>query len=701
VHAEDAYAKKRADAARRSKEASDRGRDIGELPKVVNRRRRTAAGKSLSYFCQKYLPETFYLVWSPDHRRVIKKIERAVMKGGTFAVAMPRGFGKTSLCEAACLWALLYGYRRFLCLIGADEDAAIEMLESIRAELESNALLAEDFPEVCYPIACLEGINHRCRGQTYRGERTRISWKGKQIILPTIAGSAASAAILKVRGITGRIRGMHYKRPDGRNARPDLVILDDPQTDESADNPAQCRKRAKIIKGTVLGLAGPGRKIAAVMPCTVIREGDVADAFLSRDNNPQWQGERGKLIYHFPKRMDLWDKYLEIRAEDFRTGGDGSKATTYYRKNRKKMNAGARVAWPQRFDEGQLSGLQYAMDLRSDLIIDGDASAFDAEYQNQPIEDKPGPDTLLFTPEWFLTRTNNLARNECPEFVHTVTAHFDVHKQLIYWAVCGWGDGFRGVLLDYGTAPDQPDSYFAMYSARRPLSGMFPNKTEEELVFLGLQLATESVMKRKWKRDDGAELQIDLGLVDTKYQSETVGLLCRGSEYSARLLPAAGQYVGPESTPFSEYKRKAGDQIGHHWRIPNVRGKKVIRHILVDTNFWKTALHSRMGVDYPGKGSFSLFGFHRRMATGRTVPADHTLLADHAFAEKATLMSAKNRTAFVWKQKPGQDNHHLDNLVGCFVAASKQGISLLGEDKPASKPKEEPISLLELRNKYR
>ena len=156
----------------------------------------------------------------------IAKIEQAVLEGGLFAMAMPRGSGKTTLCETACLWALLYGHREFVTLIGADEEHAEDMLESIKSELENNDLLEEDFSEVCGPIRALDGIHQRAAGQLYQGARTHIGWTAKEIILPTIDASCASGAVVRVAGITGRIRGMKAKRPDGKAVRPSLVLLD-------------------------------------------------------------------------------------------------------------------------------------------------------------------------------------------------------------------------------------------------------------------------------------------------------------------------------------------------------------------------------------------------------------------------------------------------------------------------------------------
>jgi hypothetical protein len=73
---------------------------------------------SFQRFCETYFQQTFHLPWSADHLKIIAKIEQAVLEGGLFAMAMPRGSGKTTLCETACLWAILIGAREFVCLIG-------------------------------------------------------------------------------------------------------------------------------------------------------------------------------------------------------------------------------------------------------------------------------------------------------------------------------------------------------------------------------------------------------------------------------------------------------------------------------------------------------------------------------------------------------------------------------------------------------
>jgi hypothetical protein len=259
---------------------------------------------------------------------------------------------------------LLYGHREFVCLIGSDEGHAADMLESIKTELDSNELLLADFPEAVYPIHCLDGIANRCNGQLYQNQRTHISWTAKEIVLPTIAGSQASGGIIKVAGITGRIRGMKSKTPDGRAVRPSLVVLDDPQTDESARSLSQCAQRESILAGAVLGLAGPGKKISGIMPCTVIRPGDMADKILNRDKHPEWNGERTKMVYAFPANEKLWAEYAEVWADCLRGGAGIADATEFYRRHREAMDEGAIVAWAERYNHDEISAIQHAMDLK-------------------------------------------------------------------------------------------------------------------------------------------------------------------------------------------------------------------------------------------------------------------------------------------------------------------------------------------------
>ena len=111
------------------------GQDIAPCPPPKNLERRTRADNDFRYFCETYFPKLFTLAWSKDHLRVIGKIENTVLKNETFAVAMPRGSGKTTLCQAAVLWAVLIGKHKFVFLIAATAEYATNMLNNLKSHL--------------------------------------------------------------------------------------------------------------------------------------------------------------------------------------------------------------------------------------------------------------------------------------------------------------------------------------------------------------------------------------------------------------------------------------------------------------------------------------------------------------------------------------------------------------------------------------
>ncbi len=657
-----AYEKHKDRIRKREAERSALGRDIGPLPAVVKPSRRSDAEMSFRTFCESYFGATFCIPWSDDHLTTIASIERAVLEGGLFAVAMPRGTGKTTLAETACLWALVYGHREFVALIGADESHAVQMLESLKTELAGNDTLSEDFPEVCEPVRRLDGIHNRTAGQTCDGVRTQLTWTQKEIVLPTIAGSIASGAVVRVAGITGRIRGMKFKRPDGRQVRPSLVVIDDPQTDESARSFSQCATRERILAGAILGLAGPGSKIAGVMPCTVISPGDMADRILDRERHPEWNGERFRMLYEFPTDEKLWDEYQELRVAGLQAGDGGKSATAFYVDNREAMDDGARVAWTERHNPDEVSAIQHAM---NKFLTD--PASFWSEYQNDPKTDDTSGD--IMTSDEIATKCNGLGRGVLPVDVDNVTAFVDVQQRCLFWLVAAWADDFTGYVLDYGGFPDQGREYWALADVSKTLGRRFRGAGIEGAIFAGLNACADELCSRAWKREDGAELKIGRLLVDANWQTDVVYQFARATN-NAAVMPAHGRYVGASSKPFSEYKRKRGDRLGHNWRIPSIQGTRTARHVAFDANYWKSFVHGRLTVPLGDKGALSLFGKR---------PAQHRMLADHLVAEYRVRTEGRGRVVDEWKLRPERpDNHLFDCLVGSAVAASVTGCVLPG-----------------------
>jgi hypothetical protein len=102
--------------------------------------------------------------------------------------------------------------------------------------------------------------------------------------------------------------------------------------------------------------------------------------------------------------------------------------------------------------------------------------------------------------------------------------------------------------------------------------------------------------------------------------------------------------------------------------MPSVAGKRAIRHVLFDANYWKSFVHRRLAVAMGDRGCLSLFG---------SSPDHHRLFAEHLTAEYRVATQGRGRTVEEWKQRPERsDNHWFDCLVGCAAGASIQGAAL-------------------------
>lgn len=671
------YDRKRKTAAAVSREQSASAREIGPLPAVADPARRNACLDDLHRFCLTYFPQRFPLPFCPDHLTVIGKLQRAVIEGGQFAVAMPRGFGKTNLCEVAALYAVLYGFRSYVVLIGSTADLAALLLASIKAEVETNDLLLADFPEACYPVRRLERINNRAAGQTLDGEPTRVEWSADTVAFARLKASACSGAVVEVRGLTGAVRGMKRPGPDGRQLRPDLVILDDPQTDESARMPGQNATRERIVNGAVLGLAGPGKTIAAVMPCTVIAPGDLADRLLDPERSPQWNGERTKLMPALPADLGWWDRYAEVRRESFRRHGDQRAATALYLAERGRADAGAAVAWPERFDPAaNASAVQECMNFRLDR-----PGAFAAEGQNDPLSLTPDADALALDPGLVAARLTGVPRGTVPAWCSRLTAFVDVSESVLWYVVAGWDDRFGGAVADWGCWPRQNRSYFSQADARPSLRDAAPGVPVEAAVWAGLKGLAAAVLGREWPREDGQPLRVERCLVDAGDLTDTVYQFCRQSPFAATLTPSKGFGVSASGRPVGEWAKKPGELAGPDWLLgvpESGRG----RLLKFGANEWKGFVADRLRTPEGGAGWVGLFGADAYA---------HQLLADHCAAEYPVKVTAKGRTVREWKLRPGQDNHLWDCLVGAAVAASVCGVRwsaglAAGDPAPAAKP---------------
>ena len=71
-------------------------------PPVADPERRAACEQDLKLYLQTYHADGYYLGFSADHDVMIKRAEVVILTGAMFALAMPRGSGKTTICRNGC-----------------------------------------------------------------------------------------------------------------------------------------------------------------------------------------------------------------------------------------------------------------------------------------------------------------------------------------------------------------------------------------------------------------------------------------------------------------------------------------------------------------------------------------------------------------------------------------------------------------------
>ena len=210
-----------------------------------------------------------------------KEIYETLPKANRLILATPRGFGKSTICSVFYpLWLALFQKRQDICIISASETLAIEWLRKIKRELESN-------PDI----------------QAFFGDLKSEKWTENHIVL-----NNKKRVIIRARGAGGQIRGF----------RPDCIILDDIETDETVQSEEQ-RKKLKdwLFKACLNTLLPQGQLIIVgtiIHPLSVLNDLLIAGNWQKKKLQAYKNGEQkeGKELW-----PELWPhKKLQIRKKE-------------------------------------------------------------------------------------------------------------------------------------------------------------------------------------------------------------------------------------------------------------------------------------------------------------------------------------------------------------------------------------------------
>jgi predicted phage terminase large subunit-like protein len=330
----------------------------------ARQKRRNRARDGLRVFAETYFPH--HLTHSPSamHLAFCSRFEAMVKEaeaeeagtatpetrstGNKMCQAAPRGNAKSTLASLIFpLWCIVGKRRRFIGLISDTTEQAAEFLEIIKAELEINERLREDFPEIC-------------------GEGK--VWQRGHVV-------TANGVKVKCWGKRKRIRGVRHG-----NRRPDLVICDDLEDDESIESPGQ---REKDRKWFFKALMKVGAKYTVYVVIGTVLHYDSLLARLLKA--PGWAGKKWQAVLRWSD-SPLWKQWEKVFADPGNPHAEQG-ADTFFAKHRAAMLAGTQTLWPEAED------YYYLMKMR---VSDGPAY-FDSEKQNEPIN----PNDCLFAEEWF------------------------------------------------------------------------------------------------------------------------------------------------------------------------------------------------------------------------------------------------------------------------------------------------------------
>ena len=245
----------------------------------------------------------------------------------------PRGEAKsTYITRLLPLWCVINASKRMIVVVMDSCEQAVEMLEGIRAELDSNPRLQADYPDI-----------------TGSGK----VWKTDKIITRNNIKIRSAGSGKRLRGMT---HGAH---------RPDLVVLDDVENDENVRKKSQRDKVRNWIDDAVLNLAPPGGGMDVIWVGTSLHY----DAAINRaSRSTGWTSNVFRAIETMPAHMDLWDVWEQLLAVDGVTA-----ATDYYSQHQRAMEKGAVVSWPA------VRPLLRLMTIRA-----RNHASFEREFQNAP-----------------------------------------------------------------------------------------------------------------------------------------------------------------------------------------------------------------------------------------------------------------------------------------------------------------------------
>lgn len=643
----------------RKREARAEGKDVIIPPCADRERRELLESDDREWLLWYFAPESgtrdpFTYQFTSQQVIMLDAIRDAIVNGEDQAIAATRGEGKTTYFERLLLKYTLQGKINFAVLFAATGGSAEDSLESIKYEIESNDRLCEDYPEVCVPVRALENTPNRAHYQTVSGKRhdngqvfaivpSKFSWCGQEIYLPNVPGSPSAAAIIATRGLDAAVRGLKK-----RGRRPQIVGIDDPDTEDTARSEDQAAKIEKRIDRAIAGLGSQKQRVARVMLTTLQSRISVSYRYTDPKQKPSWRGKRFKFLVSPPNNEKMWDEYMTILQDDWRNGT--ALALKFYAEHFDQMNAGAVVANPNRKDAQHLSALQFYYDQVARIGKEAVAT----EYDNDPPEEALLEGSLILTPNRVQTAWSGFGQGIVPKDTAALTCGADVGLRGLHYAVLSHTEDGRSRVIQYAFHEFRTEGLKASDAESRILAGLLD--------------WWEHLEANPFMSDDGQLWPLNCTLVDSgwrdeSWQSQPVQIFAHDSGPTVRPCKGVPNYRTP--------KQSISNTIGDNWYFSTTAEGPLVQ---INSDHWKLKVHDGFLLESDEPGSLTVYTPPEE--NGRINRLKHVSYSNHICSER---WETRPQTGFApartgWKKIPGKQNHWFDATYYALVARAVVGI---------------------------
>ena len=429
--------------------------ELGDLPRVRHPRLVAACRYDLELFGWMYCrPILEHRASEEIDRRLVKKLQQAILSGGQLAVEFTRGAGKTTWTVIAFIWALLYGHRHFPVCIAASKPLAKSVKNAVLSALETFPALHADFPAVTVPLRAIGGVVQRAGTITYHGVPIGFESSEMMFRLPMLRDesgapvSPACGAHFACRGVGASVRGLNEL-----GDRPDFLLFDDPQTQKDARSATAVERLDRYIHGDALNLGANTETMAAFITITPQRFGDLAHRIADKNLHPNWSTSVCPFLLELcPGFEALADEFIEaFHADAANDDFSRTQSREWYRENAHRF-AGTVCVDPKAYDrKTEYDAIHHALNKMASI----GKEAFNAEYQMQVNGQS---ENLNLTPEMVSNALNGAPMCTLPPGTEACVAFCDVNITKgtgLSWAVGAFGRGRVAAIVAYGRYPEQ------------------------------------------------------------------------------------------------------------------------------------------------------------------------------------------------------------------------------------------------------